>query len=315
MSLPRALCVAGALAYIAWASAGAAAQERTAAPGSDVFFAAEDGRLDDLRAMLARDPDLVRKRDSIGRTPLHYAAEGNRPEAVEFLAAQEADVEAQDNLGDTPLRAAAVTGALDAAKKLIQLGADPKARRRATRGPSVLDRAAMRGHVEFVELLLKSGAPVHEKDELRMDSALHWACMGLIASKYRNDPEYAGNRKVIRLLAENVKDINLRGASRRTPLHVAAAYATPETVEYLLENYPDVDIDAQDGNGDTALHLAVHEAGVKSTPERRARTAAILLKHGATMEVQNHKRETPLERARAHADVKIVRTLLEALAK
>jgi ankyrin repeat protein len=276
------------------------------------FNAAEHGELNSLKTQLTQDPETVHRTDSIGQTPLHYAAEGDQPQAIEFLAAHGADLDLRSHLGNTPLHVAAMTGSLASARTLIDLGADPltwtKSRHEAAvEGATVLDIAAMRGYLELVRLLLEEhGAPVEYPDKPHKETPLHWACRGSIAVKYRKDPRTAGNGPVIDLLAKRMDDINIRDLHLRTPLLVAAGWGVPETIEHLLDNYPDVDINAQDGEGNTALHLAAFTSGIQIHAERRAPAIRILLKHGARTDIKNSAGQTPLEYARHHGNPTII---------
>jgi ankyrin repeat protein len=264
----------------------------------DPFRAAEFGNLSSLKAMVEKDRGVVKATDSIHRTPLHYAAEGNQPEVISYLVAAGADLEARANAGDTPLHAAAVPGSLQAAQRLIELGANPNARQLpryegAGFGASVLDRAASRGHRELVKLLLDHGAKVQDENDPHRDTALHWACMGMIAAKYVRQPELAANGEVIAMLMEHFSDINVRNRGGMTPLHVAAEHGAADTVKYLLDSYPKIDIDAQDGDGNTALHLAIQSAPVVEVKlDQRAAVVRVLLDHGAK-QLPNHLRQLP----------------------
>jgi len=96
----------------------------------------------------------VNRFDELGKTPLHYAAEGEHFETVELLIAHGADVNArhEPSLGNTPLREVADRCSLRMAKLLIAAGADPivpgwmqitaldkAASRKRAEGPAVYD--------------------------------------------------------------------------------------------------------------------------------------------------------------------------------
>jgi ankyrin repeat protein len=65
--------------------------------------------------------------DDLGKTPLHYAAEGGHLQVIELLIASGADVNANDErvIGNTPLRQVAARCSYEVAKILIDAGADP----------------------------------------------------------------------------------------------------------------------------------------------------------------------------------------------
>ena len=77
--------------------------------------------------------------DGQGRTPLFYAAIGNHPEAVRFLAERGAAIDVSDRREETPLIGACAKAANEAAQMLLELGADPE--RRDSRGRTAQDRA------------------------------------------------------------------------------------------------------------------------------------------------------------------------------
>lgn len=97
------------------------------------FF--RDANLSDLlRCLKTKDANA---RGGNGRTPLHYAAQGEKPGLVTVLAGAGADVNARDERGGwTPLHLAAWFGntpsVVDA---LLAVGADPKAKDKAGKTP------------------------------------------------------------------------------------------------------------------------------------------------------------------------------------
>ena len=133
---------------------------------SDPFLAAQYGGLESLRRMVKDDPDVVRRTNHLGWTPLHLAAKGNRPEAAEYLISNGAEIDARDTQQKTPLHEAAWHGWLDVAKILVRHGADVNARDdgwptgRDNEGRNVLSWATWGGNVELVKFLLEKGAKI-----------------------------------------------------------------------------------------------------------------------------------------------------------
>ena len=65
--------------------------------------AARLGMVDDLKAIVHAHPELVRERDDMGATALHYAAFGGHRDAVRLLVEAGADINATDGqFGATP---------------------------------------------------------------------------------------------------------------------------------------------------------------------------------------------------------------------
>ncbi|XP_032520773.2 26S proteasome non-ATPase regulatory subunit 10-like [Danaus plexippus] len=132
--------------------------------------------------------------------------------------------------------------------------------------------AASAGRLEVVRLLIGKGANVNHKTS-RGQTSLHYAC-----SK--------GHREVVKLLIEAdaiVSEADVLGA---TPLHRAAAQGRMEIVE-MLTKCPHFKVDACDSTGNTALHL--------SCEEDREAVACLLVKAGASLEIQNKEKKTPLD--------------------
>jgi ankyrin repeat protein len=95
-------------------------------------------------------------RNNQGEPPIVLAARKGQVEAARFLLEQGADLEERDANGDSALLAAAETGQLDMAKWLIEQGADTNAKDDDKN--SVLHVAAYSGTPELVKVLLEAGA-------------------------------------------------------------------------------------------------------------------------------------------------------------
>ena len=71
------------------------------------YEAAREGDLEQVKALLKDNPDLVFCKDSYGMSPLHWAASSGRKNVAEFLLANKAQIDSRDNIGQTPLHLAA----------------------------------------------------------------------------------------------------------------------------------------------------------------------------------------------------------------
>jgi uncharacterized protein (TIGR03067 family) len=99
---------------------------------------AADGKLNHLRAVLDRHPDLIDARQTFrqphkpvrtdGFTALHHAAERGREAVVTYLLGKGAGVNSDGGLGWTPLHLAAQQGHLGVVKLLVKAGAKVDAR-------------------------------------------------------------------------------------------------------------------------------------------------------------------------------------------
>jgi ankyrin repeat protein len=128
-----------------------------------VFEAAATGRVERVRELVKRNPDLVREYSPDGWTALHLNF-GNL-EIVKVLLDKGADINAvsKNKLSATPLQGAAAMQNLELARLLIARGANVNCR--GEEGVTPLHEAAGNGQIELVKLLLANGANVNAKDD------------------------------------------------------------------------------------------------------------------------------------------------------
>ena len=315
--LLRLICwavVAGGLSWglFSLVSAREKPEKATEVAPADPFYLALHGRVPELKALIAREPDVVRRMTDAGQTPLHIAVLSEDPEGViELLVSKGAQIDAQGEFRRTPLQVAASVNP-EAAKVLLRLGADPMllTGRNLRFGENTLSIAAGGGHLELVKLLLKRNVPVRYGPASFERTALHDACTGFIQVQIGERYAKKANAEVIDLLVQHLGgDVNIHSGhyERRTPLQVAAANGQVEIVEHLLKTYPQIDLKATDMNGNTALHLAVHTLGHQVAPERRAAVVRLLLEYGANSNTKNYRGETPSAHARDVGDPTVLR--------
>ena len=167
----------------------------------DVFEAAALGRTGELRGLLAQTPDLVHaRREHFDATPLHAAR-----------------------------------GHLEAARLLLECGADVNAIDSEEQRLTPLHGRAEHGDVALVELLLQHGALVTA--DSCMSTPLHCAVGG-----FQHTPPLHWREVAERLVAAGA-DINagshFRGDPNWTPLHHAAWRNHVAAVAWLLERGAD----------------------------------------------------------------------------
>ncbi|KAK3939988.1 Serine/threonine-protein phosphatase 6 regulatory ankyrin repeat subunit A [Diplogelasinospora grovesii] len=218
------------------------------------------------------------------------------------------DINAQDELGRSALHWAASLGDVKCAEVLTQ---DPTINLRIpvdTDGRTPLHDASIKGHMNVVDVLLKSEeirCHVNAKDN-RGRTALHWVA------------EY-GRDDLVRLLVDRGADVSAgdeygdtalhraaRGANieekdrgGQTPLYQAAWQGHEAIVRLLLDK--GANIEEKDQNGRTPLLWAAergHEAIVR-----------LLLDKGANIEEKNDDGQTPLSVADNNGCEEIVRLL------
>ena len=132
--------------------------------GCGIYEAAQAGDIYKVRALLAIDPILAKRREAKRPlTPLHLAAMQDNIPLAELLLAYGADINAIDPLtGRTPLHLAAHHGSRQITSYLLMRGADRQAIDNSGLTPlQVAERAQKRA---VVDLLLSAETQQHADD-------------------------------------------------------------------------------------------------------------------------------------------------------
>lgn len=208
------------------------------------------------------------------RTPLHYAAGGERADMVSVLIAAGANINAQARNGETPLHWAAHWGNADTVNALITAGANIDAQ--DADGTTPLHVAAQLGNADAVNALIVAGAKADVQGvhgETPLHYVLRWVMdagtvvNALIAAGAKIDVQgrdgltplhYAAafrpEAEMVRVLIAAGAKIEARDAFGRTPLHYAAARGRAESIIALLD--AGANGAARTGSGDTAFDFA-----------------------------------------------------------
>lgn len=126
-----------------------------------------------VKALVARKVD-VNQRGRGKTTALHWAARWNNVEAARVLIEAGADPNVVTTLGATPLYFAAMYGGRDMIDLLLSAKAKPDQPVLANKATPLM-YAARVGNLESVRLLLRAGANVNAREESRHTTALMWA--------------------------------------------------------------------------------------------------------------------------------------------
>ena len=129
----------------------------------NIFEATALGRIERVRALLKKDPSLVKAFSPEGFTALHGNL--NRPAIVDLLLENGADINAvsKNRFSATPLQSALAMGWIDLAKLLIARKANVNCRGEG--GGTPLHEASANGQLEMARLLLAHGANLNATDD------------------------------------------------------------------------------------------------------------------------------------------------------
>ncbi|EGD94621.1 hypothetical protein TESG_02130 [Trichophyton tonsurans CBS 112818] len=226
------------------------------------------------------------------------------------------------------LVSAAGKGSLGAVQKFLDLGVDVNWKR-APRGQTAIQNAALGGHIEVVRHLLNiKGIKLRYANDL--GSVLDYAIRGgsipmvkllladsrikpNIKSTKRSAPIHhaadTGNPDVVKLLlADKRVDPNLRGGIRRTALHIAVRKGH-HAVQKLLVKYSDVDLNAKAGPLARTPLLEALKAPIETSP---ADSLRILLSSGRVdIEMCDNRLNSALSLAAKAKSPEYIEILLE----
>ena len=222
-------------------AAGAAVDERSADNTTALHWAAHQGDLELVEALIGRGASAMLYND-YGMTALAVAAAEADPAIVDALLRAGADVEQPNHQGQTPLMVIARTGRVETARLVLARDAQVNASE-GFGGQTALMWAAAQKHPDMIRLLIAHGAEVNARGKVH-----DWQR---------------------RVTAE--PRIKIMQTGGFTPLLYAAREGCVACVEPLVAGGADVDL--SDPYGMTPLVLALYN--------RQFDTAMALIEHGA----------------------------------
>ncbi|XP_058408643.1 E3 ubiquitin-protein ligase MIB2 isoform X4 [Diceros bicornis minor] len=309
-----------------------------------LLVAAYLGQVELVRLLLQARAD-VDLPDDEGNTALHYAALGNQPEAAQVLLSSGCGANALNGTRSAALHVAVQRGFLEVVRVLCEHGCDvnlpdahadtplhcaisagagasgiveiltevPAIDVTATnsQGFTLLHHASLKGHTLAVRRILGRARQLVDAKKEDGFTALHLAALN-------------NHREVAQILIqEGHCDVNVRNRKLQSPLHLAVQQAHVGLVPLLVD--AGCSVNAEDEEGDTALHVALQRhrllslvadgAGGDSGPLQLlsrlqasglpgsaeltvgAAVACFLVLEGADVSYANHRGRSPLDLA------------------
>jgi len=269
---------------------GQAEKSAAAAPDIDIWKAAASGNIEAIKQHLGAGTDVDAKESPGGSTPLLVAATFGQVEAAKLLIEKGANVNATSNDGATALHGAAFFCHTEIVKLLLGKGAVVDAEN--VRGETPLDAVTvewsqeLEGIYTWLAELWNLHLDLKRIQETRPKIA---ALLQEHQSKIGVDIWTAartGNIGAIKRHIAAGTDVNgTEPEGGSTPLIVAALNGQGKAADLLIEN--GASIDARNNDGSTALHVAAffgHTEIVKT-----------LLSAGADVNARNQRGEAPLD--------------------
>lgn len=278
-------------------------------PGLTIDMIDQDGRTALIHASLVGSDKIVQLLlessksldvnvgDTEGYTALHHATlKGHESILDLLLRVSSLNINSQSRDGNTALSLAAQSDSnIAVVEKLLsfQVSSGPALNPNLTNNQSEtpLWIAAEHDQQKIAERLIKD-----ERVDINCGNYNGGADNIFIKAAERN------NTWLVKLLvAREDLDINRRGVNGWTALSNAIRYNALEAFKYIIA-IPRVDIECNDDDGDTSLHLAIRHERTDMVSE--------LLAHGANANVVDREGQTPLIAAAKRGDFDVFRVLL-----
>jgi len=224
------------------------------------------------------------------RAPLHYAASWGLHSIIEFLVSDHSqDVHCRDFINcSTPLHLASKNGHVEAARILIERGADMTAE--DNDGESPLHLALHQENVEVARMLIERGTAVAARNKVG-DTPLHLALRQT-------------EMEVARMLIERGASMTAQNGVGETPFHRVLRHGEVDVARMFIEH--GADMAAQNDDGETMLHLASRHGQMDFV------RMLIASEHGADITTaQNKDGKTPFHLALDHGQVEVARMFIE----
>lgn len=277
--------------------------------------AAKRDQVDTLQKLCSKEGGSLENRDKYQRTPLHSAACYGALSAARFLLERGADPDTKDERGDTPLHLASIFSHDDMIELLLRHEAGVN--QQNTEGQAPLILASLYGNAPSIRSLLAGGADINLKDA-DGSTPLH------IAALYQNHENLAAileeapeidavnsagdtplltavrrpeNGQAVELFLQHGADTDALDRTGKNALLTASASNQKDYIKVLVS--AGIDINSQDGEGNTALHYPLNNVlRNRAYLPLSTELVTVLLEEGADPRIKNKDGRSPLDLAR-----------------
>uniref|UniRef100_A0A4W5MB67 RING-type E3 ubiquitin transferase n=1 Tax=Hucho hucho TaxID=62062 RepID=A0A4W5MB67_9TELE len=266
-------------------------------------------------------------------TALHIAVNKGFTDVVRVLSEHSADINLQDSYGDTPMHDAIAKDFRNIIEILVVVP-NIDFTQQNNRGFNLLHHAALKGNKLATEKILARARQLVDVKKEDGFSALHLAAL----NNHRDVAEI--------LVKEGRCDVNIRNNRNQTPLQLAVTQGHGDLVQLLVAEGADINVEDEDG--DTAMHVALSRPqlanatltpGTTTTTQERgeggqgssslycqlsssglmgntelsvgAAIACFLAQEGADINYANHKGKSPLDLVADTALLQLIKSFSE----
>ena len=251
-----------------------------------IFDAVRTGKIEIVKLLIEKSPQMLDSRDGDGMTPLHHAARDGNAALINYLIEKGAKSEIQNNQGRTPLHLAATYDRNDAVAALVKRGAALETRDPYGRTAFLLC-ARERGGVATAKVLLDAGADFNARDKFD-ETAL-----GLAA--------WRGKREFVDLLLDKGAAVPAPGEQWGQLVSMCASKGLPNLFVRLTKDGPNL------ASIDAFKNSLLHEAARGGAAE----IVDALLGMGFNPSTPDSYGWTPLHYAALDGRVEAVKKLIE----
>ncbi|KAJ5078148.1 ankyrin repeat and death domain-containing protein [Anaeramoeba ignava] len=220
--------------------------------------------------------------DTFGEPPLIHAVKEQKLQNINYILKNGGKVNTKDSNGMTGLMHAVLLGNEDIVKELLSFKADPNIRDNKKMTASTL--AGCFGKKQMIKILTENGDKTDPK-EINGSLLIYYSKKGDLS-------------QVQSLLSQEIS-VNFSDQKKWTALISASHYGKYGVVKELL-NVKDIDLQAKNDLGGTALHHAAHQGHVEIVEE--------LCSQNADINAQDFFGFTPLHYAK---DIKVAEKMLK----